>query len=81
MTRTTWQRQLRSLASAYGWSLEHTRGGHLKLTHPAAAVPIFTASTPSDRRALRNVRAELRRRGAGVAGGVVQARVPTSGHG
>ncbi len=34
-----------------GWSVEKTPGGHLKLTRPEAAYPVFTASTTASQRA------------------------------
>lgn len=48
-------------ASADGWTITRTNGGHLRLTHPAAAGPIFAASTPSCHRAEANLEAMLRR--------------------
>ena len=44
-----------------GWRVEHTRGGHLRLRHPAATTSVVTSSTASDWRAGRNLAAELRR--------------------
>jgi hypothetical protein len=38
-----------------GWRIRKTNGGHLKLTHPDAAGPVFGAFTPSDRRASLNL--------------------------
>ena len=48
---------------AQGWAIETTGGGHLKLI-PRSGGPVFTGSTPSDCRAIKNLRALLRRRGA-----------------
>ena len=36
-------------------------GDHLRLEHPEANGPVYTGSTPSDRRALYHVRATMRR--------------------
>jgi len=54
-------RDLIRRAAAAGWSVAPTRGGHLRFTHPEASVPVFTASTPSDHRALANALATMRR--------------------
>lgn len=43
-----------------GWKVVRTSGGHLKFTKPGLP-PIYTGSTPSDRRAGLNARARLRR--------------------
>jgi len=34
---------------------------HLRITHPSLPVPVFAAGTPSDHRALHNLRAHLKR--------------------
>lgn len=53
---------LRKEYEKQGWTVERTRGGHLAWTSPDKNVrPIYSASTPSDRRALNNLRAALRR--------------------
>jgi hypothetical protein len=44
-----------------GFEIEHTGGGHLKLMHPLLSAPIFTGSTPSDGRALKNLKASIRK--------------------
>jgi len=44
-----------------GWRVEHTRGGHLRLRHPAATTSVVTSSTASDWRAGRNLAVQLRR--------------------
>ena len=49
-------------AQAAGWSVAKTRGNHVKWASPTGAV-VFSASTPSDRRAIHNIRAMLRRKG------------------
>jgi hypothetical protein len=47
--------------SADGGQISTTKGGHLRLEHPEASGPVFTGSTPSDRRALHNARAAMKR--------------------
>lgn len=54
---------LRSLKNA-GWIIERTTRNHYKVTKGAEVVVL--AGTPSDPRSLRNMRAELRRRGAQI---------------
>jgi predicted RNA binding protein YcfA (HicA-like mRNA interferase family) len=44
-----------------GWHTEHTRGGHLRCSHPRAAHYIYAASTPSDYRAWKNLQASMKR--------------------
>lgn len=46
-----------------GWHIGRTRKGHMKLTSPLGRV-VVTPSTPSDRRAVLNMRAQLRKEGA-----------------
>lgn len=46
---------------AAGWSGKKTGGGHIKLTHPLAAAPVFAASTPSCPRSMKNTTAICRR--------------------
>jgi hypothetical protein len=48
------------LAAELGYSAEPTAGGHIRFVHPSGAL-VHSASTPSDHRALRNARADLRR--------------------
>lgn len=55
-------RDLAQLALAQGWEINKTNGGHLRWKAPAGAL-IFSASTPSDRRAVANLRSQLRRAG------------------
>jgi predicted RNA binding protein YcfA (HicA-like mRNA interferase family) len=47
-------------ASARGWRMQPTRGGHIRLEHPTGAL-VFAASTPSCPRPVRNLAADLRR--------------------
>ena len=43
-----------------GWSVEWSKGGHLKLTHPCGALT-FVSATPSDPRTVKNAESNLRR--------------------
>jgi hypothetical protein len=54
------RKALENLGAA-GWNGSKTGGGHIKLTHPMAPVPVFTASTPSCPRAMKNTTALCRR--------------------
>ena len=53
-------RPLIEYALSEGWQVVRTPGGHLKFTKPGLP-PVFTGSTPSDHRADRNTRTQLRR--------------------
>ena len=53
-------------ASACGWQVTRTRGGHWRLLRPNGGIVVLS-STPSDRRALRNMQAQLRRAERGTA--------------
>lgn len=44
-----------------GWKPEHSRGGHIKLTHEDAAHPIISAKTPSTSRGRLNLKSEAKR--------------------
>lgn len=44
-----------------GWEITKTGGGHLRLTHDDASMPVFCASTPSDRRAVMNIESNLKK--------------------
>jgi hypothetical protein len=63
---TTALRRLARHAEAHGWTIRHTRDGHLVWIAPTGQ-RVVSASTPSDRRGLRNHRARLRRAGLDVA--------------
>ncbi|GAA4915827.1 hypothetical protein GCM10025777_31560 [Membranihabitans marinus] len=57
-------RKLAKAARAAGWEVEPTRRGHWKfLPIDLRHAPIFTSSTPSDPRAMPNLRARLERAG------------------
>ena len=55
-------------AAERGWAIGRTRNGHLRLVHPRAGI-VIACGTAGDRRAVRHLRAELRRaeRGTPVA--------------
>lgn len=46
--------------SLEGWTPSKTNGGHIRLDHPDAARPVFTASTPGDHRTPDNLRRDCR---------------------
>lgn len=54
--------QLRKAAEKQGWTVSLTGGGHRKWTSPKGEV-VFSAYTPSDYRAIKNIIRELVRRG------------------
>ncbi len=51
---------LLAFAKQEGFEVARTRNGHLKFTKPGYP-PVFTSSTPSDHRAIKNTLAQLRR--------------------
>lgn len=54
-------------ARKQGWTVEDTRGGgKLKWISPRGGVPYFSSKTPSDRRAIHNISADLTKRGLTV---------------
>jgi predicted RNA binding protein YcfA (HicA-like mRNA interferase family) len=55
-------RSMADLAAKLGWTVTHTRSGHLRWRSPDG-VTVFTPSTPSDHRSSKNSRAQLRRAG------------------
>lgn len=55
-------RPLAARAIAQDWTIEPTKGGHLKWTNPQGR-PVFTPSTPSDWRSLKNVIRKLKHKG------------------
>lgn len=68
--RTTRSKELQKLiksARKQGWMVEKTRGGHIRFVPPDKDKPIVVSgSTPSDRRSVLNLRAQLRRTGLKV---------------
>lgn len=55
-------RDLRRAAEKQGWTIETSRGGHLKWKSPNGKT-IFSSATPSDKRAVNNHLSLLRRAG------------------
>lgn len=55
-------RTLAQHAGQQGWQVHRTSGGHLKWVSPTGDV-VVSASTPSERRGMRNLKALLRARG------------------
>jgi predicted RNA binding protein YcfA (HicA-like mRNA interferase family) len=53
--------KMRREIARLGWRTERTRGGHLRCAHPRAAHYVYTASTPSDYRAWKNLQAAMKR--------------------
>jgi len=59
---TGFKRLLKNLTRK-GYSVRRTNGGHYAVTHPnLKGVQVFCASTPSDHRAYKNLRATVRRK-------------------
>lgn len=56
---------IRRLERLRGWTVELKKGGHYAAKGPELVLYFFSA-TPSDYRSIRNIRAELRKRGADV---------------
>jgi predicted RNA binding protein YcfA (HicA-like mRNA interferase family) len=56
-------KSLRKLAIKQGWRVETTRGGHIKWYPVHGTEFVVTSSTPSDYRAIRNIRSMLKRYG------------------
>jgi predicted RNA binding protein YcfA (HicA-like mRNA interferase family) len=54
---------LRKEAEAQGWRVELRKGGHLAFYSPHGKGIVFAPSTPSDRRSINNVIADLRKYG------------------
>lgn len=55
-----YRKRIKALAARHHYTVEQTRGGHLKLSKPGRK-PIFAAYSPSDHRALKNVAAFIRK--------------------
>lgn len=51
------------IALKAGWRVEPTKNGHFKWIAPNSVDIVFSSSTPSDHRALENLKHDLRRRG------------------
>jgi hypothetical protein len=55
-------RVLMEEAQSQGWNISKTNGGHFKWVSPLGRF-FFTAQTPSDHRALKNIKRDLRMNG------------------
>ncbi len=64
--RAEWRRHINRIAEQHGCTVEPTRGGHLRIRHMNGKSTTVSA-TPSDKRALLNVRADVRRLARGAA--------------
>lgn len=53
-------------AERAGWTVSRTRNDHYRWIHPQGGKPYFSSSTPSDSRAIRNIRHDLVKRGLKV---------------
>lgn len=53
-------------ARAQGWVIDRTRNDRFKWTSPQGGTPVFSASNPSDPRAVRNLESMLKRQGLAV---------------
>jgi hypothetical protein len=60
------RRDIAELAKEFGCVVSTTSAGHVKLTHRTAGWSVFGSSSPSDQRALLNLRSDLRRKRAGI---------------
>jgi hypothetical protein len=57
--------QLIVIVKRLGWKIEQTKNCHLRWTSPTGQF-FFSSSTPSDRRALERIKADLRRCGLDI---------------
>jgi len=63
--RKDFQSLLRKLRKQ-GWRVGPTKGGHLYAVPPEGGQKVYFSFSPSDRRAIANARAFLRRRGVNI---------------
>lgn len=61
-----WRRHVNRIAAQHGCTVEPTRNGHLRIRHMNGRFTTVSG-TPSDKRALLNVRADIRRLVRGAA--------------
>jgi hypothetical protein len=59
-------RELIRIAEAQGWEVTPTNSSHLRWRGPEGHGLVFTPSTPSDWRSIKNATAQLRRAGLKV---------------
>jgi predicted RNA binding protein YcfA (HicA-like mRNA interferase family) len=57
----SYRKDLARLARELGWSIEKTRGDHVRLTHPNALGFVIAPWSPRSCSVLHKVRADLRR--------------------
>ena len=57
--------RLAEQAESAGWTVGKTRNNHIVFAAPTGQ-KVFTSSTPGDKRATKNLRAQLRRAGLAV---------------
>lgn len=56
------RKRLLELARTYpGWDVVLTKGGHIRMVHRSSGQVVFASSSPSDRRADKNIAAIIRR--------------------
>jgi len=60
-----WRRSVKLEADRFGCKVEQTNGNHLVVRHPSGWF-VYASLSPSDARALRYLRADLRRKATGV---------------
>lgn len=62
-------KELVRIALDQGWRVEQLRSGHWRFLPPDRKLsPVVSAGTPSDWRGLKNLRADLKRRGLRLEG-------------
>lgn len=59
-----WRREIVKLAAEFGAAVEDS-SNHLRIWHPSGWF-LYVSKSPSDHRALSNVRGDLRRKAAGI---------------
>ena len=52
-------KSLLELAKKQGWEVERNKNNHIKFLSPSGGI-VFVSSTPSDHRALENIKRDLR---------------------
>jgi hypothetical protein len=57
----SYRKDLARYAREHGWTIELTRGNHLRLQHAKVRGGVIAPQTPSDWRVFRNTLAKLRR--------------------
>lgn len=58
-------RELREIAEQQGWTVAVRNNGHLVWTSPTGG-KVYTSATPSDHRAVKNIKRDLRKYGLRV---------------